>query len=206
MKIALTVVASSLAHWGLNRTELFVERKQPIHFSWYKKAIMSDHLLFRRKKNRQQFLFFSPPDKGKQHLHWSKRNGLKYQQKSKFTKSILNLLFHVSQPCAVWAFFILCCKSITCTISLPISKHKQITRLYYIHQLTLNWYRHAASIFSTPKHWRFLPNGSPQIIRVRNSSKGIQFCLINKKNLLGNNIDKVLNRFFFNIEALIFVC
>ena len=168
---------------------------------------MSDHLLFRRKKNRQQFLFFSPPDKGKQHLHWSKRNGLKYQQKSKFTKSNLNLLFHVSQPCAVWAFFILCCKSITCTISLPISKHKQITRLYYIHQLTLNWYRHAASIFSTPKHWRFLPNGSPQIIRVRNSSKGIQFCLINKKTFWGNNIDKVLNRFFFlNIEALIFVC
>ena len=165
---------------------------------------MSDHLLFRRKKNRQQFLFFSPPDKGKQHLHWSKRNGLKYQQKSKFTEGILNLLFHVSQPCAVWAFFILCCKSITCTISLPISKHKQITRLYYIHQLTLNWYRHAASIFSTPKHWRFLPNGSPQIIRVRNSSKGIQFCLINKKTFWGNNIDKVLNRFFFKYRSFDF--
>ena len=32
---------------------------------------MSDHLLFRRKKNRQQFLSFSPPDEGKQHLHIS---------------------------------------------------------------------------------------------------------------------------------------
>ena len=29
---------------------------------------MSDHLLFRRKKNRQQFLYFSPPEEGKQHL------------------------------------------------------------------------------------------------------------------------------------------
>ena len=32
---------------------------------------MSDHLLFRQEKNRQQFLSFSPPDEGKQHLHWS---------------------------------------------------------------------------------------------------------------------------------------
>ena len=36
-------------------------------------------------------------------------------------------------------------KSITCTISRPISKHKQITDLQYIHQPTPNWYRHAAS-------------------------------------------------------------
>ena len=35
-------------------SELFVERKQPIHFSWYKKAIMSEHLPLHRaaKKNR----------------------------------------------------------------------------------------------------------------------------------------------------------
>ena len=32
---------------------------------------MSEHLLFRPRKNRQQFLSFSPPDEGKQHHHWS---------------------------------------------------------------------------------------------------------------------------------------
>ena len=42
-------------------------------------------------------------------------------------------------PVGLW------CKSITCTISRPISKHKQITELQYIHQPAANWYRHAAS-------------------------------------------------------------
>ena len=40
-------------------SELFVERKQPIHFSWYKKAIMSEHLPFTQSHKEKSVLALS---------------------------------------------------------------------------------------------------------------------------------------------------
>ena len=48
-EVKMDISVSQSSGSELNRSELFVEGKQPIHFSWYKKAIMSDHLLFRQK-------------------------------------------------------------------------------------------------------------------------------------------------------------